>query len=396
MNTPYYLFDASKFRERILFLKSVFPDKDLTFSVKANPFLLSALPDRDTVKYVEVCSPGELSLCRASGVPGDRILYSGVMKESTDIREALDYGAAVLTAESRRHYELIASECERSGKAARVILRLSSGNQFGMSKEDILDILMERDKRNVEVAGIHYYSGTAKTRLKQIEKDLQNLSSLLEEAESRASFSPAFVEYGPGLSSEYYEGPYEEKDKELIKLVSEPIREFGKRYRTGLEMGRFMAAPSGSYFTSVMDIKLNGDVNYVICDGGVHQLKYHGQNMAMKIPPVSLIRAGKEIWSTEAPGKDTDTGTGDLPGGRHYCICGSLCTTADVLIRDIELPELLLGDILCFGRCGAYSVTEGPIAFLSRNLPEIWLRDGETRLLRESKESWKMNTPMSF
>ncbi len=396
MNTPYYLFDASKFRERIAFIKSVFPDKDLTFSIKANPFLLSALPDRDTIRYVEVCSPGELSLCRASGVPGDRILYSGVMKEESDVHEAFEYGAAILTAESRRHYALIAAEGKSSGKRAKVILRLSSGNQFGMSEEDILDILSERERHDVDIIGIHYYSGTAKTRLKQIEKDMKNLTSLLEEAESRASFVPDLVEYGPGLSSEYYEDPYEEKDRELIKLVSEPIREFGRRYRTGLEMGRFMAAPSGAYFTSVMDIKLNGGANYVICDGGVHQLKYHGQNMAMKVPPVSLIRDGEEIWSTEGRGDPLDPGSNGAPGGKHYCICGSLCTTADVLIRDIELPELIIGDVLCFGRCGAYSVTEGPLAFLSRNMPEIWLRDGETRLLRESRESWKMNTPMSF
>ncbi|MBQ9549933.1 MAG: alanine racemase [Lachnospiraceae bacterium] len=391
MNTPYYLFTASKFRERIDLIKSVFPDMDLTFSVKANPFLLSALPDRDTIRYVEVCSPGELSLCRASELPGDRILYSGVMKEESDIREAIAYGASILTAESRRHYDLIAAECDRSGKTAKVILRLSSGNQFGMSGQIILDILSEKDRDNIEVTGIHYYSGTAKSRLKQIEKDLKNLTSLLEEAKSRASFVPTLVEYGPGLSSEYYESPYEERDAELIKLVSEPIREFGKRYRTGLEMGRFMAAPSGSYFTSVMDIKLNGDVNYVICDGGVHQLKYHGQNMAMKVPPLSLFRDGEEIWSTEGSGNGADTETGSLNGSKHYCICGSLCTTADVLVRDISLPELLIGDVLCFGRCGAYSVTEGPIAFLSRKLPEIWLRDGETRLLREGKESWKIN-----
>ena len=47
-----------------------------------------------------------------------------------------------------------------------------------------------------------------------------------------------------------------------------------------------------------------------------------------------------------------------------YTLCGSLCTVADVLVREVKLKKLELGDVLEFGHCGAYSVTEAPALFL--------------------------------
>lgn len=376
MNTPCYLFDASRFKERIAVIKEGLQDIPLTFSIKANPFLLSALPDKNLIEHVEVCSPGELAICKSLSVPGDRILYSGVMKEEWDVREALEYGVDIITSESKLHYDLICRVSRETLRKPKVLLRLSSGNQFGMSEEDIMDILKNRDDDPAEITGIHYYSGTAKTKVRQIEKDLSRIRDLLSRAKSESGFTPKLVEYGPGLSAEYYEEPYDEKDRELLYSIKDLLSGFSKEYRLGIEMGRFMAAPAGTYYTKVCDIKTNGGVNYVIVDGGVHQLKYYGQNMAMKIPPVKVERNGIPV----------DNGTKE-----KYCICGSLCTVADVLIRETELPELKTGDILAFERCGAYSVSEGALTFLSRTMPEIWMRDGETRCLREKKESWKLN-----
>lgn len=376
MNTPCYLFDASIFKKRIEDIKEGLQSIPLTFSIKANPFLLSALPDRDLIEHVEVCSPGELAISKSLSVPGDRILYSGVMKEEWDVREALEYGVDIITSESKLHYDLICRVSRETRRKPKVLLRLSSGNQFGMSEEDIMDILKNRDDYPAEITGIHYYSGTAKTKVRQIEKDLSRIRDLLSRAKSESGFTPKLVEYGPGLSAEYYEEPYDEKDRELLYSIKDLLSGFSKEYRLGIEMGRFMAAPAGAYYTKVCDIKTNGGVNYVIVDGGVHQLKYYGQNMAMKIPPVKVERNGIPV----------DNGTKE-----KYCICGSLCTVADVLIRETELPELKTGDILAFERCGAYSVSEGALTFLSRTMPEIWMRDGETRCLREKMESWKLN-----
>ena len=95
--TPYYVFNTEDFRKRVEYIKAALPEIPLVFSIKANPFLLTErLPE--AITKVEVCSPGELSICERLSVPSENIIYSGVMKEITDIREAIRYGAGILTA----------------------------------------------------------------------------------------------------------------------------------------------------------------------------------------------------------------------------------------------------------------------------------------------------------
>ena len=75
-----------------------------------------------------------------------------------------------------------------------------------------------------------------------------------------------------------------------------------------------------------------------------------------------------------------------------WALCGSLCTTADVLVRKAELHPLDQGDILAFMNIGAYSVTEGPALFLSRDMPSIILHGkGGDRLARGAVHSWELN-----
>lgn len=378
--TPYYVFDTDEFAKRAAMIRAALDCKGgrripLCFSIKANPFLLHRLPAG--LDHVEVCSPGELEICIALGVKPESIIYSGVMKEKCDIERAVSYGAGILTCESIRHAALIsevmleciqegAHEAEFAETKAQVILRLTSGNQFGMSLEDIEYIISHPDEfKGITVMGIHYYSGTQKS-LRKINKDLEKIKSALSILKEKYGFEPQLVEYGPGLCVEYFEEDWQEKEKQSLDEAAEVLREFAEEYPLGIEMGRFLAASCGKYYTQVEDLKSTGDANYAILDGGIHHLNYFGQRMAMQVPPIKVY-AGEVSENEERTGvKFTE-----LPD-TDYTLCGSLCTVADVLVREVRLKKLELGDVLEFGHCGAYSVTEAPALFLSRQLPAIY------------------------
>lgn len=378
--TPYYVFDTDEFAKRAAMIRAALDCKGgrripLCFSIKANPFLLHRLPEG--LDHVEVCSPGELEICIALGVKPECIIYSGVMKEKCDIERAVSYGAGILTCESIRHAALISEvmlECMPEGaqeagfveKKAQVILRLTSGNQFGMSLDDIEYIISHPDEfKGIAVMGIHYYSGTQKS-LRKINKDLEKIKSTLTMLKDKYSFEPQLVEYGPGLCVEYFEDDWQEKEKQSLDDAAEVLREFAEEYPLGIEMGRFLAASCGKYYTQVKDLKSTGDANYAILDGGIHHLNYFGQRMAMQVPPI-------KVYGGEVSENDEKNGVelAQLPDA-DYTLCGSLCTVADVLVREVKLKKLELGDILEFGHCGAYSVTEAPALFLSRQLPAIY------------------------
>lgn len=378
--TPYYVFDTDEFAKRAAMIRAALDCKGgrripLCFSIKANPFLLHRLPEG--LDHVEVCSPGELEICIALGVKPESIIYSGVMKEKCDIKRAVSYGAGILTCESIRHATLISevmSECIPDGAheagsvetKVQVILRLTSGNQFGMSFEDIEYIISHPDEfKGITVMGIHYYSGTQKS-LRKINKDLEKIKSALTMLKDKYSFEPQLVEYGPGLCVEYFEENWQEKEKQALDEAAEVLKEFAEEYPLGIEMGRFLAASCGKYYTQVKDLKSTGDANYAILDGGIHHLNYFGQRMAMQVPPIGVY--GCEVSENNEKNGVEFTQSPDT----DYTLCGSLCTVADVLVREVKLKKLELGDILEFGHCGAYSVTEAPALFLSRQLPAIY------------------------
>ena len=378
--TPYYVFDTDEFAKRAAMIRAALDCKGgrripLCFSIKANPFLLHRLPE--DLDHVEVCSPGELEICIALGVKPESIIYSGVMKEKCDIERAVSYGAGILTCESIRHATLISEvmlECMSEGaqeaglveKKAQVILRLTSGNQFGMSLEDIEYIISHPDEfKGITVIGIHYYSGTQKS-LRKINKDLEKIKSALTGLKEKYGFEPQLVEYGPGLCVEYFEDEWQEKEKHSLDEAAEVLREFAEEYPLGIEMGRFLAASCGKYYTQVKDLKSTGDANYAILDGGINHLNYFGQRMAMQVPPIKVY-GGEVSENEEKPGVELT----QMPDA-DYTLCGSLCTVADVLVREVKLKKLEIGDILEFAHCGAYSVTEAPALFLSRQLPAIY------------------------
>ena len=374
VNTPAYLFDVDEFNRRIELCKSLFCSVPITFSIKANPYLVGLTGNK--ISHLEVCSPGELEICISHKVPSGQIIYSGVNKEQSDIKRAIEYGCDILTSESLLHVTNEQSAAKALDKRIKVLLRLTSGNQFGMSSELIMDILSRKeDYPNLDFIGIHFYSGTQKKQ-RQVDKDIRLLSDFLTKLKTELGFEPELVEYGPGLSFEYFNMEQNE-DKTIAESVA-LINEFAAKWPVGLEFGRFIASSCGYYATTVKDIKYNDGVNYVICDGGIHQLRYYGQTLAMQVPKIELIKKSE---------------SGELPE-EPYCICGSLCTVADVLVREVMLPKLETGDILIFENCGAYSMTEGSLLFLSRDIPGIYaIKDSKDIVpVRDKISSFEINS----
>ena len=145
--------------------------------------------------------------------------------------------------------------------------------------------------------------------------------------------------------------------------------------RVTLEMGRFLVGMSGYYLTSIKDLKTNYGKNYCIVDGGIHQIHYDGQIRGMYCPYVQCIPERKE--GTE----------------KNWEVCGALCTDNDVLIGEIKLRDIKIGDTFVFQRTGAYSVTEGMALFLSHPLPATvaFSKENGWRQMRQHQDTYPYN-----
>ena len=377
VSSPAYIFSAGSFAGRAGMVKEAFgEDTDICYSIKANPFLLAVLPGE--FSKIEVCSPGELEICKALKIDPLKIIFSGVNKSKAEVDAAVDYGVRILTAESENHLRYISSAASERGITAEVLVRLSCESQFGMDRSDVKKLIADRSSYpGTEIKGIHYFTGTQKTRPKEIIKEVSRLSKFIDELEEELGFRAERIEYGTGLAVDYFAEDANEKEQARLDEISECIREFSQRVRLTVEMGRFFAAPCGWLVNTVVDTKFNDGVHYAILDGGLHQMKYDGQIQGMQIPVITHIGSG---------------GTADAKEEK-WTLCGSLCTTADVIARGASFTDLKEGDRIVFHRTGAYSVYEGFSMFLSRDLPSIYMldKDNKLRLMRSRIETARFN-----
>lgn len=372
--TPFYCFDADILRKRVRYLKASLPDHvELCYAAKANTFLLNLLENE--VEYFEICSPGEYQICKELHMDTHKIVLSGVYKKKEDI-EAIFYSKQdlpIMTIESLQHFEIIDELSKKYQRKVVVLLRLTSGNQFGLDKELLKEILLNCQQSQLLLPkGIQYFSGTQKHSEKRVLKELDLLESLLEELKAM-DYIPEVLEYGPGFPVDYFSS-MKFDEKEHLAFFSQAIQRF-KNQKVVLELGRSIAASCGFYVTQVVDTKTNGHQNYALVDGGIHHLVYYGQGIAMKQPPFRFFEKShlpEETWN----------------------ICGALCTVNDILMKQVVLPRPQIHDLFLFENAGAYCPTEGMSLFLTRDLPAVLIVDKEKeKLVREHTSITSLNTP---
>lgn len=414
--TPLYIWDKDGLANRIQTMRQILGDDvDIAYAMKANPFLVDAMKGLDT-KF-EVCSPGEFAICEREKVDMKSIVLSGVNKERADVEHTFDDCGCVgiYTIESLDQYALIDDVASSRQKKVEILLRVTSGNQFGMDQETIEDIVKDRAKHPyTEIIGIQCYSGTQKKKMDIIAKELDWLDSILKDLKEKYAFEAKELEYGPGLSIEYFGDAAYENNYDSLKEFAALLEEKGlkKKYHLTFEMGRYIAALSGIYVTSIADIKSNAGIKYCVADGGINHVNYYGQALAMKVPAYDYVdgsgkvyngrkllavRDGQEAKAKEAKKAGLDfTEDLSLDGiSLESCtIVGSLCTVADVLVKNLPIPAPKKDDMIVFYNIGAYSVTEGIYLFLSRKMPKIsaYSEEGGLEIYRDFKNSYEINS----
>ena len=218
--TPAYVFDLDKMKEFVKKVQSCLGESaQLCYAMKANPFLTG--PMMDVVPTFEVCSPGEFRICERVGVPMERIVLSGVYKNPEDMEYVLSTygGKGVYTVESLQHLQILNDTAVRLGMKITVLIRVTSGNQFGVDEADIRKIISDRtDYPGVEIEGLQFYSGTQKKDLSQMKTELEHLDEFIGELKSESGFEAQVLEYGPGFFVPYFK---KDKSEDVEKMLSE-------------------------------------------------------------------------------------------------------------------------------------------------------------------------------
>ena len=133
------------------------------------------------------------------------------------------YGnAGVYTIESRKHLELLEMCAKEENITIHALIRVTSGNQFGIDEEEVFNIVSKKDYYpHVRIEGIQCYSGTQKKKFPKIEKELHWLDDILTRLKETCNYDAEVLEYGPGFYIPYFENEDEVDDESLLQQFAD-------------------------------------------------------------------------------------------------------------------------------------------------------------------------------
>lgn len=382
--TPLYVYDAGVLRRRLARVNDALgPRVAVYFALKANSNAAVARVLREAGAGAEVASAGEIHVAKRAGFLGAEIQFAGPGKSAEDLELALATGLGWINLESRAEYEALATLARRHnvrpGVAIRVNpklavsgsrMRMGGGSKkFGVDEDEVEALIRAIVKDDaVELRGLHVYAGTQSFDAVAWVENARSLVSFANTLEAATGVRLATLNFGGGFGVACFEGDPTFDLAAAGAGVQRLIAEDARRERTYMvELGRYLTAPAGVYLTRVVYTKTSQGKEHAILDGGMHQ---HGAAAGVG----AVIRRPFPIVRCDAVG---------APAARKCTLGGPLCTPADEIAGDLDMPALRQGDLLAILASGAYGLTFSPVLFLSHPLPaEVLVDHGKAHVVR--------------
>lgn len=389
--TPLYIYDAMTVRQQVSSLLALFrqlyPARfEIAYAAKAYFSLGFAQKLASLGLGVDVVSLGELAVARKAGFLPARIHLHGNNKSAEELKTALEWGVQAVVVDSLDELDFLEQLAEKIQVKGRIWLRIMPGisvethqytqtahpaSKFGLPFEDgqaAEAIRRARRSSWLSLTGLHVHLGSQFFEPEPYRLAIARLAELAE----RENFIPEEISPGGGWGVPYnLQGKTGDPFPWLDNVCTTIQVEFQKRGwplpRLVIEPGRWIAARAGLAIYSVGAVKTAGSgARFVAVDGGmadnIRPALYQAQYMALPVES----HPGSEL---------------------HKCtLVGKFCETGDVLIQEIDLPDLKRGDLLAIPVSGAYHLSMASNYNLAPRPVVLWLEDGSIEVLQKREK----------
>jgi len=361
----------------------------LCYAVKANSNLEILRRMAFLGSGFDVVSGGELYRLQRIGVPGRRIVFSGVGKTREEIREALRYpaggardarpGILLFNVESEPELDLLVEEASRiiarGGRRAPAAIRvnpdveagghphISTGHhrhKFGMDWGDARRLYL-RHRRSpwIHWQGISSHIGSQILSLKPFRRALGRLAGFAGDLK-RAGVGLEYLDFGGGLGIRYSaEQPPD--ISAYARAIAVAVRPLGCHLL--LEPGRVLVGPAGVLLTRVLYLKRNRGKNFVVVDAAMNDFLRPALYGAIH-PITKAVRRPRSSRRMRAD------------------VVGPVCETGDFFLQDWPLEEVAPGDLLVIWGTGAYSFVAASNYNSRPRPPEVLVEGSRFRFVR--------------
>ncbi|MFP4405265.1 diaminopimelate decarboxylase [Rhodosalinus sp.] len=379
VGTPFYLYSAATLaRHYRLFDEALAWGPHLVcYAVKAasNLALLKLLGDMGA--GMDVVSGGEYRRARAAGVPGDRIVFSGVGKTREEMQLALEGGVRQVNLESEPEMRALSEVAASMGLRVPVTVRVNpdvdakthakiatgkSENKFGIPIARAREVYAEAARLpGLEVVGIDVHIGSQLTELAPFEAAYGKVAELTGVLRADGH-DIRRLDLGGGLGI-----PYTRSNEvpplpaDYGAMIRRTVGHLGCEIE--IEPGRLIAGNAGILVSRVIWVKQGEGRDFVILDAAMNDL---------------IRPAMYDAWHDIVPEKEAAADAPLAP----FDVVGPVCESGDTFARGRPLPPLAEGDLVAFRSAGAYGAVMAGEYNTRPLVPEVLVSGDHVAVIR--------------
>ena len=360
--TPLYVLDEETIRAVCRDYKKAFakyPKIHMMYASKA--LCVSAVTkilDNEGFGF-DTVSAGEIYTVYKAGVDMSHVLFNGNNKSFDELSLALELGVGRISVDNFFELALLNEIAQSKNKTVDILLRITPGiechtheyiqtghldSKFGFDLTQIDEAveLILNEYKNLKIHGLHAHIGSQIFETSIYPDEIEILVKEIARLDKKFGLKLDEINLGGGIGVKYtdFDNPpsiYDIGNLAVEKLF-ESVEKYGIDFPTVfLEPGRSIISTAGvTLYTVGSSKQVPNGKKYVAVDGGMADNPRPGMYQAM--------------YSAEIVNKKE----GDVPC-ETVTIAGRYCESGDILIPEIDLPQLCEGDILCVYNTGAYN-----------------------------------------
>lgn len=359
--TPLYVLDEATIRKICRDYKDAFkgyPKVNMMYASKALcSSATSALIASEGFGF-DVVSSGEIFTVYKSGANMSKVLFNGNNKSYDELSLAIKLGVGRISVDNFFELSLLNEIAKSHKKIVNILLRITPGiechtheyiqtghldSKFGFDLTQIDDAveLIVNDYTNLKLHGLHAHIGSQIFEKSIYGDEIEILVKEIARLDEKFGLKLDEINIGGGLGVKYVEADYPPSTYEVAEIVIKRLYECIEKYKIDapalfIEPGRSIISTSGvTLYTLGSSKQVPKGKTYFAVDGG----------MADNARP-SMYQAEYDAQIANKP---------DYELAQTVTVAGRFCESGDILIKNIKLPEIEEGDILCVYNTGAYN-----------------------------------------
>lgn len=379
VGTPFYCYATATLERHYRVFSQAFAGLDslVCYAMKANSNQAVIATLARLGAGMDVVSGGELKRALTAGVPGAKIMFSGVGKTEAEHRAALEAGVFCINVESEPEVRQLSGIASAMGVTAHISFRVNpdvdarthakistgkKGDKFGIPLSTARETYARAARLpGIRIAGIDMHIGSQITDLGPFDNAFALLAEFVGTLRADGH-AIDHVDVGGGLGIPYRDDNEPPPDPlRYAEVVRRHTQGLG--CRVVLEPGRMMVGNAGILVTRVIYVKETEGHTFVIVDGAMNDL----------IRP-TLYDAHHEIRPVREP----------VPGAPRpkVDVVGPICESGDYLALGRRLPKVAPGDLLAVMTAGAYGAVQAGTYNTRPLSPEVLVKGADFAVVR--------------